>query len=68
MKSQLFDDLVIVFMDQKIIDITIAKGSFTVFDHVIFDNFKNGYSVIWKYGIILVARIWYEALFIRILV
>ena len=37
-QSQLFDDLGRAFYGPKIIYITIAKCSFTVFDNMIFDN------------------------------
>ena len=37
-QSQLFDDIGRVFYGPKIIDITIAKSSFTVFDDMIFDR------------------------------
>ena len=49
-QSQLFDDLGRVFDGPKIIDITIAKSSFTVLHNMIFDICKSRCNMLRENG------------------
>ena len=64
-QSQLFDDLGRVFNGPKIIDITIAKSSFTVLNNMIFDSCQSRCNMLRKNGSRAVTWIWYKTWFIR---
>ena len=49
-RSQLFDDLGKVFNGPKIINIAIAKSSFTVLYNMIFDSCKSRCNMLRKNG------------------
>ena len=65
-QPKLFDDLGRVFNGQKIIHITIAKGSFAVLYNMIFDCCESGCYMLRKDGSRTVTRICYETSFMRI--
>ena len=60
-QPQLFDDLGGVFNGPKIIHITIAEGSFTVPNSMIFDCCESGCYMLRQDGSRTVTRIRYEA-------